>query len=252
MNTANLLAAGFAIALLTGWYSTDAHAAELCHTPTPQTLISWYNTTYPDKPLHYDSRSSAIYHPIATLRTASPRLTWIGLAWLAPVSGALFVSDCDGKPQSAVPLGAVGKLTAGPVLPILGQTVMVEYVDHETSDCVHDSIGILALQDGKIVSLWDHESKQGMNIAAEHTTSHGFVSRNYTVTFTGDVPTLQVTGQLSAYPFLKDGSQSATPSASEPLPAESYRWDAGKLRFVAQGKYRHFKPCISADRPSAK
>lgn len=252
MKTASRLAASLTMLLLFGWYNTEVHAAEFCHTATSTSLINWYGAAHPDKPLHYDPYASAIYHPVATLRTTSPPQTWIGLAWLSPVWGALFVTDCDGKPLAAISEGAIGKLSTGPVVSGLGQTAMVEYVDHETADCVHDSINIVALKDGKILSLWRHESKQGMNIAAAQSAFRGFVTRNYTVTFTGDAQTLHVTGQLNAYPYLKDGSQSATPAANETLPAESYRWDARKLRFLPQAHYRRFKPCVRTAWPSVK
>ncbi|MGH8377862.1 MAG: hypothetical protein ACRER7_02815, partial [Gammaproteobacteria bacterium] len=125
-------------------YGTSAEASETCHTPTPQILINWYDSTHPEKPLHYSQQNSAIYHPISIFKSDSPRLHWIGLAWLSPVWGALFAVDCDGRPLSAVSKGAVGKISAGPVLPALGQTIMFEYVDQETTGCVHDSIGIVA------------------------------------------------------------------------------------------------------------
>ncbi|MGH8401233.1 MAG: hypothetical protein ACRESU_09040, partial [Gammaproteobacteria bacterium] len=169
-----------------------------------------------------------------------------------PVSGALFATDCTGKPLSAVSEGAIGKLSAGPTLPGLGQTVLVEYVDRETNDCVHDSISIVALQNGKLITLWKHDDKQGMNSTGSSKAFHGFVSRNYTVRVADDGRTIQITGVLSAYPYLKDGSQSTMPTASETLPAESYRWDAKKIRFMPQAKYRKFKPCVRSDRPSAK
>lgn len=252
MKIARFIAACLAMLLFTGWCTTGAHAAEPCHTATPQTLINWYNSTYPRRPLRYDPQNSAIYHPIALFHTTSPQLTWIGLAWLSPVSGALFATDCAGKPLSAVSEGAIGKLSAGPVLPELGQTVMVEYVDHETDACVHDSIAILALLNGKLIRLWKHDDKQGMNVAGSEQVFHGFLSRNYSMDFDADGRIIRVTGQLTAYPYLKDGSQSATPAASETLPAERYRWDAKKLRFMPQGKPRQFRPCVSSDWPSAK
>lgn len=252
MKTSRLFAASLAMLWLSIAGNNAAHAAELCHTATPQTLIAWYNATHPHQSLRYDPHNSAIYHPIATLRTHSPAVTWIGLAWLSPVWGALFATDCDGKPLAAISEGAIGKLIAGPTLPGLGETVMVEYVDHETADCVHDSIGIMAFQNGKLVSLWRHEDKQGMNVAGSNTAFHGFVSRNYSVEFDADDQTLHVIGKYIAYPYLKNGSQSATPAASKTLPAETYRWNAGKLRFMPQGKYRHFTACFRSDWPSLK
>jgi hypothetical protein len=252
MDRLRLFAPGLAMLLSAVGYSNDLHAAELCHAPTPKTLINWYRSTHPHQPLHYDPKNSAIYHPVATLRTTSPQLTWIGLAWLSPVSGALFAADCDGKPLAAISEGAIGKLIAGPTLPGLGETVMVEYVDHETADCVHDSIGIMALHDGKIISLWKHDDKQGMNVVGSGKALHGFVSRNYAVNFDSAGQMIRVTGKLVAYLFLKDGSQSATPSATQILPAESYRWDAKKLRFMPEGKYRHFTACLRSDWPNLK
>jgi hypothetical protein len=229
-----------------------AEAAELCHTPSPQTLIGWYQSTHRQAPLQYDPKNSAIYHPVATLRTASPPLTWIGLAWLTPVSGAVFAVSCDGQPLAAISHGAIGKLSAGPTLPGFGQTVMLEYVDRETDQCVHDSIEIAAFRDGQIHSLWKHESKQGMNVTSLKNGFHGFVSRNYRMEIDRDGQAIQVTGKLAAYRYLKNGAQSATPVHTAALPVETYRWDAKKSRFVAQGRYRQFKLCINTGWPSAK
>lgn len=251
MRAAKLLAVSLML-LLSVWFSTAVRAAELCHTPTPQTLINWYHATYPHPRLRYDPDNSAIYHPVATFQTASPQLTWIGLAWLSPVWGALFAVNCDGQPLAAVSNGAIGKLTAGPDLPGLGQTVLAEYVDHETADCVHDSIEIAAFSHGKLVSLWKHESRQGMNVAGKGSAFRGFISRNFVLRVDPDGQTLQLSGRRSAYPYLKDGAQSATASASEALPAETYHWDAGKLRFVPHAHYRQFKTCVRSGWPTRK
>ncbi|HEX5340741.1 MAG TPA: hypothetical protein VFX47_07655 [Gammaproteobacteria bacterium] len=249
---AGLPGVGLILLLACFGFSTSSRASETCHTPTPQTLIDWYNTSHPEKLLRYSRRNSAIYHPIPVFKTDSPRINWIGLAWLSPVWGALFVADCNGKPLAAVSDGGVGKLGAGPTLPGVGQTVMVEYVDRETADCVHDSIGIMAFRNGRIVSLWKHDARQGMNAIGPGKAFHGFVSRNHTVNFDADGQAIHVTGKRAAFPYLEDGSQSAKPSASTILPTENYRWDAGKLRFMPQGKYRQFKSCVRIAWPRLK
>ncbi|HET7649472.1 MAG TPA: hypothetical protein VFL15_02070 [Gammaproteobacteria bacterium] len=252
MKSARAFAVGI---VLCGFEMLCAHgveAAELCHTPAPETLINWYQNTHRQAPLHYSPKNSAIYHPVATLRTTSPALTWIGLAWLSPVSGALFAVSCEGQPLAAISRGAVGKLSAGPVLPEFGQTVVLEYVDRETAHCVHDSIDIAAFKAGQLRVLWTHESKQGMNLAGKRTRFHGFVSRNYYVKIDSDGKAIHVTGEIAAYRYLKDGAQSTTPASKVTLPAETYRWDEKKTSFVAQGRYRQFKPCVSSGWPSAK
>lgn len=252
MTSARVLALGIVLCGIGMQCAHRAAAAELCHRPAPQTLINWYRNTHRRPPLHHDPKNSAIYHPVATLRTASPPLTWIGLAWLSPVSGALFAVGCDGNPVAAMSHGAIGKLGAGPTLPGFGQTVMLEYVDRETDRCVHDSIEIAAFRQGDIRTLWRHESKQGMNVTSGKSQFHGFVSRTYHVDIGRDGKTIHVTGELAAYRFLKNGAQSAMPDDTVTLPAEAYRWDEKKTSFVAQGRYRQFKPCVSSGWPSAK
>jgi len=231
---------------------TRVQAAEVCHTPTPQALITWYNTTHPEQRLRYSQQNSLIYHPIEVFQTERPRINWIGLAWLSPEWGTLFAANCDGEPLAALSVGAVGKIMAGPVLPALGQTVMFVYVDKETSDCVHDSIDIVAVKDGRIISLWRHGYKQGMNVGHSKMPFNDFITQNYAVNFGDDGQTIQVAGKVLAYPYRKDGSQSPTPSATNTLPAETYHWDPKSLRFLPEQHYRQTAPCVLSDRPSTK
>ncbi|MGH8307426.1 MAG: hypothetical protein ACRER0_04055 [Gammaproteobacteria bacterium] len=247
MRTSRIVAANLALLLFCIWFSVNAQASETCHTPTPQTLINWYNTTHPEKPLYYSQQNSAIYHPISIFKTDSPRLHWIGLAWLSPVWGALFAANCDAEPLAALSVGAVGKIIPGPELPALGQTIMFIYVDKETRDCVHDSADIVAFKDGKIISLWRHGYKQGMNVANHATAFRGFVSRDYSVSFDTKGQTIQITGNLLAYPYLEDGSQAAAPSATKALPEETYHWDARTLRYLPEKSYAQSKACIDLD-----
>ena len=220
-------------------------AAELCHRPAPEALITWYNHAHPQKPLRYSQKDSAIYHPISILRTDQPAVYWIGLAWLAPVSGALFAVRCDGSVIDASPVGAIGKLSAGPVLLELGQSVMFVYVNKETGDCVNNAIQIAALKDNKIISLWEHGYNQGMMVPASGTTPKSFASRNYAVSFSEDQRTLQITGMLATYPYHKDGSQASVPAATQALPAESYHWDASALHFIPEKHYRPLSVCLA-------
>ncbi|MGH8283826.1 MAG: hypothetical protein ACRESE_08285 [Gammaproteobacteria bacterium] len=252
MVTSRIAAFGLVLLLLCIGFGVNAQASETCRTPTPQSLINWYNTTHPGKPLHYSQQNSAIYHPISIFKTDSPRLHWIGLAWLSPVWGALFAVNCDGKSLSAVSKGAVGKISAGPVLPALGQTIMFEYVDKETTDCVHDSIAIVAFKDGKIISLWKHGYKQGMNVADAKVLPGSFITHNYAMTFSNDRQTLRVSGLVQDYPYRKDGSQSPEPTSTKTLPEETYHWDTKTLRFLPEKTYEQTKPCVNADWPSVK
>ena len=214
MRPGKFFSAGLVLLGLGAGCLSHVRAAELCRTATPKTLIAWYNRTHPHKPLRYDPKNSAIYHPIAMVRTAAPHLAWIGLAWLSPMWGAVFATDCSGKPLAAVSDGAVGKLAAGPTLPETGQTVRAEYADKETPACMHDSVAFLAFKHQRIVRLWRHALKQGMNVTHGKGGFNGFVTRNYRVQFEDSGRTLKLTGTLAAYPDLKNGSQSATPSAT--------------------------------------
>lgn len=214
-----------------------AQAAEICHTPTPQALISWYRATYPQTPLRYSAKNSLIYHPIEVFQTGRPRLNWIGLAWLSPEWGALFAANCDAKPLAAVSVGAVGKIMAGPELPELGQTVMFVYVAKETSDCVHDATGIVALKHGKIITLWKHAYKQGMNVRSRKTRFKRFITHNYAVDFGDHGRSLRVSGKIREYAYRKDGSQSTTPYATRTLPMEIYHWNSKVLRFLPEQRY---------------
>ncbi|MGB9430390.1 MAG: hypothetical protein WCC11_11055 [Gammaproteobacteria bacterium] len=224
-------------------FSARAHAAELCHRPSPQTLIAGYNDAHPGKHLHYSPRNSAIYHPISILRTNQPFVNWVGLAWLSPVSGALFAVNCAGTPVDAVSVGAIGKLSAGPVLPELGETVIVIYVTKETGDCVHDSIRIAALQNGKIIPLWIHGYNQGVNVPASGVAPRHFISETYAVSFGDHDQTLRIDGTRASYPYLKNGSQSPLPSTTQSLESETYHWDPTKLSFMPDTHYVRVRPC---------
>lgn len=224
-------------------FTVPAHAAESCHRPSPQALIAWYQHAHPEKPLRYSRKESAIYHPISILRSDQPAVYWTGLAWLAPESGALFAVTCAGTVLDGIPTGAIGKLSPGPTLPALGQSVMFVYVDKETADCVHDAIQIAALKDNKIISLWEHGYNQGMNVPASGAAPRRFISETYAASFGGDGRTLKITGVRTAYPYLKDGSQAPVPDASATLPTETYHWDAGALRFIPEKHYRKSSVC---------
>ncbi|MDE2460663.1 MAG: hypothetical protein KGL98_05385 [Gammaproteobacteria bacterium] len=222
--------------------SLNLHAAELCHRPPPQTLIAWYNHTHPQNPLHYDPKNSAIYHPISILRSQQPSAYWIGLAWLAPTSGALFAIECNGSVIDASPVGAIGKLSPGPVLPELGETVMPVYVSRESRDCVHDSIQIAALKDNKIMVVWQHGYNQGLNVTAQGKLKN-FIAENYTLTAADGGLTLRLSGERATYAYLEDGSQASVPFKTQSLEAETWHWDAGKLRFVPEKAYRSSPAC---------
>lgn len=223
-------------------FSLNLHAAELCHLPPPHTLIAWYHHTHPQNPLHYDAKHSAIYHPISILRTDKPAVYWIGLAWLAPVSGALFAVRCDGSVIDASPVGAIGKLSSGPVLPELGETVMLVYVSHETRDCVHDSIQIATLKDNKILNVWQHGYNQGLNVTAQGKLKN-FIAENYTLTTADGGLTLRLSGERASYAYLEDGSQAPVPFKTQSLATETWHWDAGKLHFIPERPYRVLPVC---------
>lgn len=226
-----------------GLCSARVRAAQGCHRPAPQTLISWYNRTHPDRPLQYSPKNSAIYHPISILRTDRPAVYWMGLAWLAPESGALFAVSCDGTPVDGISTGAIGKLSMGPGLAELGQSVMFVYVNRETGDCVHDGVRIAALKDNKIISLWEHGYNQGLNVPASGATPRRFISDTYAVSFGDDGRTLKITGVRAAYTFLNDGSQASAPESTAALATETYHWDAGRLRFISDRPYRQSSVC---------
>ena len=225
-----------------GLFTAPVLAAELCHRPSPQALIAWYNHTYPEKSLRYSPGNSAIYHPISILRTDKPAVYWIGLAWLAPESGALFAVSCDGTPVNGVPTGAIGKLSHGPVMQELGQSVMLVYVNKETGNCVHDAIQIAALKDNKIISLWEHGYNQGLNVATKGKLKN-FIAENYTLNVEDNGLTLRLRGARAVYAYLKDGSQASVPSATQSLETETWHWDASKLRFIPERPYRGLPVC---------
>lgn len=239
-----VLRTGLVLTALLFWQCCGAvQAAENCHTPEPQVLIGWYHSHYPHQPLRYSAKNSLIYHPIEVFQTSQPHINWIGLAWLSPEWGALFAANCEGQPLAAVSVGAIGKIMAGPVVPVLGQTVMFIYVARETRECVHDSADIVALKDGKIISLWSHAYKQGMNIGTKDHPRTAFVTHNYTVRFGDTGRSIHVSGLVQKYPYYKDGTQSSTPSATRALPEEHYHWDAKRLQFVAEHDYPQTAPC---------
>lgn len=243
MRTTAGLSFALCLACAGGLYTTPAHAAQPCHRPQPQTLIAWYKHTHPQEPLHYDPKNSAIYHPISILHTDRPSVYWMGLAWLAPESGALFAVSCDGTPVAGMPTGAIGRLSPGPVLAELGPSVMLVYVSKETGDCVQDAVQIVALKDNKIISLWEHGYNQGLNVPASGATPRGFISETYALSFTDNGRTLRISGRRAAYAYHQDGSQASVPAAAKALPTETYHWDASARRFIPEEHYRQPSAC---------
>ncbi|MGH8279623.1 MAG: hypothetical protein ACRETQ_08695 [Gammaproteobacteria bacterium] len=218
-------------------------AAEACHRPTPTTLIAWYNHAHAQQPLNYNAQGSAIYHPISILRTHEPAVYWIGLAWLFPQSGALFAVTCAGDILDGMPSGAIGKLEPGPKLPETGESAMLVYVNKETPDCVHDAIRITALNDRKIITLWEHGYNQGINIAPSGAHPREFIAENFRLEFADAGRTLYISGTRTTYPYLANGRQSGTPSSSKTLARETWHWNAGKLRFLPEKSYRPRPVC---------
>lgn len=226
--------------------SARAQAAESCHRPPPETLIAWYNKTHAKAPLNYNMRGSAIYHPISILRTENPVTYWIGLAWLFPQSGALFAVNCAGTILDGISTGAIGHLVLGPKLPEVGQSVMIVYVDKETSSCVHDAVKITALKNNRIISLWTHGYNQGINVAATDGKPRQFVRETYDLKLSDDQQTLSISGLRASYSFLKDGNQAPNPSAAETLPVETYHWNAKTLSYLPAKPYPQSAPCSSS------
>jgi hypothetical protein len=239
---------GIGISLMTLLYcGTQVQAAENCHTPAPQALIKWYNAKHPDNQLRYSPQNSLIYHPIEVFQTQQPRINWIGLAWLSPESGALLAANCAGRPLAGISKGAVGKIMAGPEVPVLGQTIMFIYVEKETRDCVHDAAEIVALHDGQIISLWSHAYKQGMNSGDSKLAPSRFITHNYAVTFGDDGQSIRVTGLVQKYAYRKDGSQSPIPESTTSLPTETYHWDTTKRRFIPESNYAKAGVCVLSE-----
>lgn len=229
-----------------------AQAAELCHRPTPEALIAWYNKTHAREPLNYNAKGSAIYHPISILRTENPVTYWIGLAWLFPQSGALFAVNCKGTILDGIPTGAIGHLIPGPKLPEVGQSVMIVYVEKETGSCVHDAVKIMALKNDKMIPLWTHGYNLGINLPAADGKPRRFTKETYKLELSDDQRTLSIGGLRATYPYLKSGNQAKIPSASETLPAETYHWDAKALRYLPAKPYPQLRPCSITETPSTK
>ncbi|MGH8280555.1 MAG: hypothetical protein ACRERZ_00035, partial [Gammaproteobacteria bacterium] len=89
-------------------------------------------------------------------------------------------------------------------------------------------------------------------VAGSAKTFHGFISRDYTASFDASGQTIRMTGNLLAYPYRKDGSQAAAPSATKALPDETYHWDTRTRRFLPEKGYAQPKACIHTDWPSVK
>lgn len=226
--------------------SSRAQAAELCHRPTPEALIAWYNKTHAKTPLNYNAKGSAIYHPISILHTEDPVTYWIGLAWLFPQSGALFAVNCQGTILDGIPTGAIGHLILGPKLPEVGQSVMIVYVEKETSSCVHDAVKIMALKDKHMIPLWTHGYNLGINLPEADGKPRRFTKETYKLELSDDQRTLSISGLRATYPYLKSGNQATIPSASETLPAETYHWNAKTLRYLPTKPYPESQTCVPA------
>ena len=86
---------------------------------------------------------------------------WLSIGWEGPIDGLLFAVNCDGNAIDAKEIGSVEKISAGPTVPDLGETVLVNYTDGTGTGAIHKSYSLYALGASKLVQLWTHTSFEG-------------------------------------------------------------------------------------------
>jgi hypothetical protein len=88
-------------------------------------------------------------------------IRWLSIGWEGPIDGILFAANCDGNAIDAKEIGSVEKISAGPTISGLGETVLVNYTDGTGTGAIHKSYSLYMLDGSKLTQLWTHSSFEG-------------------------------------------------------------------------------------------
>jgi hypothetical protein len=148
-------------------------------------------------------------------------LRFMGVRWLAPSGGALFVVDCQGRGLAALPLGGVTAFAPGIALPDGTTAIPVSYISGSGTGVLVEAVSFMVYSEFKLKILWSHRINE--NYSGEF---EGY-SRKSVWTQSADHLRIDVT--IEATP--EEGSPKESKAEVSAVTRESYCWNASDQRY---------------------
>ena len=167
-----------------------ARGAMSCMPPSMEALLASYAKQHLEEDYYPAATSSGPVMAEADGKTVQ----WYGIQWESPPGGLLYVLSCDGKVLALKRIGAVLSINAGPRLPGVGDTVVVDYIEGSGTGAQIQSSSVLSLQGTHLRELWTHDlnSYQFM-LPGEHWKT------NYTIGFSNKGRLVEAIGIKEIY-----------------------------------------------------
>ena len=148
------------------------------------------------------------------------RVQWLAASWLGPMNGRLVALDCRGAALGAVESGYLRTMRAGPTVPGVGATVLLEATTGTGTGFREDMVRLVALVEGAPKLLWEHVSlkRDSAQRGLGWEEKHGW-------RFAADGARIEVTGTRR---------QDGTPGRTA-LPPASFCWKPGEKAFGGCG-----------------
>jgi hypothetical protein len=164
-----------------------------------------------------ESDVSTIYKEM----TQPGSLRLIGVRWLAPAGGALFVADCQASPLAALSLGAVTAFAPDIALPDGSTAIPVTYISGTGSGVLVKAVSFVAYSDFKLKILWTHRTDEN------YSDDFGGCTRKSVWAQSADHLRIDVT--IKATP--KQGRPKQSKARVPLVTRESYCWDGSNRRY---------------------
>jgi hypothetical protein len=148
------------------------------------------------------------------------RVQWVAASWFGPMNGRLTALDCKGTTMGSVESGYLRAMKAGPAVPGVGATVVVEATTGTGTGYRQDMVRLVALVDGAAKVLWEQVSLTKDSAQRGHGSEEKFSWR-----FAPDGARIEVTGTRQ---------QDGKPGRAA-LPPARFCWKAGEKAFGGCG-----------------
>ena len=144
------------------------------------------------------------------------RVQWVAASWFGPMNGRLTALDCKGTAMGSVESGYLRSMKAGPAVPGVGATVVVEATTGTGTGYRQDMVRLVALVDGAAKVLWEQVS------LTKDSAQRGYGSEEkFSWRFASDGARIEVTGTRQ---------QDGKPGRAA-LPPARFCWKAGEKAF---------------------
>jgi len=148
---------------------------------------------------------------------------WMGASWYGPLSGAIFLLDCDGNRIAASNLGAVKKLRFGPILRV-GQTLEITHIPGTAAGESYSNVSLVVFDGKAIKTLWDHLASDSVAMLGTEYDDR------FRWQYSPDGQTIKVTGRRKVGSS-GDSENGWTAGTTHALPQETYCWSGVENKF---------------------